>query len=696
MRLVVIFFLILSACSQQGISLKNSQIDGSDRTLTQNMIDFGSITSDTPLILKTITVNNTSTSPMNVSIGNFTAPFFMLINHCQNPLSPGQSCEIIVSANWRSVYNGSFQQIVQVGNNNYQLNTAINVPGNYDTSKQGQPMLSAELNFPFSYQIDQNVYRVLSVSNIGTGDAKITNLVVNQPADGASDYSILLSHCTDTLKPGQSCQAFVLFSKFRETPYFSDQTMQIKYQGPDGSAQVPLQVPLYSGNPISACPSGQVSDTKKCYPATMIHSATDLVTQITNNPAGYYQLTQDIDLSAVSSPLPNFTGVLDGTSPTGQSYKLSGLVLNNKTQPCQDLLNTLGTASCTGLFASIGPGAVIRNIGLENILVQSTSGSFAGALAGIINGGLVLNVKINNSTISSGQNTGGLVGNMYAGEIHGAGLTNSYVTSTTYNTAGIVAKVLNESSTPIVIDQAIVSGSTITAQFRNAAGIIHLGESQTNNVMSVIITNSKISGSSVTAGQYCGGFARWLGDAYLNNNSVDTVNVTSKNLYAAGFIVWLDGYYGSASSNPLGSIIKNAGVTNSVISAPIFTSGFVDTINSAKGAEVQIIDSSVSATKIGTTTPLASQSTGFVRSIGQYGLIQASTSTNNTIQGSSEVSGLALNANGGEIDHASPDSSVVSFVGSNTLLGAAAANTSNIAQGSALIIDGSTVSLPLN
>lgn len=115
---------------------------------------------------------------------------------------------------------------------------------------------------------------------------------------------------------------------------------------------------------------------------TEISTAEEL-TQIKNDPSGYYVLTQDIDLSEYSNWVPisssgrAFSGVLDG----------QGHVIRNLS------ITRLGNVSYpyAGLFGTIS-GGTVRNLGLEdvNIVMENAYGCYVGAIAGKLTGGSVI------------------------------------------------------------------------------------------------------------------------------------------------------------------------------------------------------------------------------------------------------------------------------------------------------------------
>ncbi len=122
-----------------------------------------------------------------------------------------------------------------------------------------------------------------------------------------------------------------------------------------------------------------------------------------------YILTKDIDCSGtinwnfgngfepigdISNP---FTGVFDGNG-----FTISNLYINRNSE------------LRVGLFAYIGPGAMVSNLKLKNIDI--TGADFVGGLVGLFNQGIIKNVEISGEVTAS-NTVGGLVGSNYLGNI---------------------------------------------------------------------------------------------------------------------------------------------------------------------------------------------------------------------------------------------------------------------------------------
>ena len=121
---------------------------------------------------------------------------------------------------------------------------------------------------------------------------------------------------------------------------------------------------------------------------------------------GIYILANDINLTEDFTPIPNFTGTLNG----------NGRTISN--------MNIGGSGSNRGMFESLGRGAVIENLIINGLTINNT-GNNKGALAGHINipggssgvGVTINNVRLHDINIYGPDRThvGGLAGLMNLG-----------------------------------------------------------------------------------------------------------------------------------------------------------------------------------------------------------------------------------------------------------------------------------------
>lgn len=136
---------------------------------------------------------------------------------------------------------------------------------------------------------------------------------------------------------------------------------------------------------------------------------------INTNPAGHFKLMRNlIKNSDDNSVNNNFTPILSQGNPTQETYQGEGFtgIFDGNGKSIEGIYVS-ASANFLGLFASVGNGAVIKNLTLKNITIQGRH--FIGALAGEIKEeASIKNVQIMNAEISSsfedGKNVGGIAG----------------------------------------------------------------------------------------------------------------------------------------------------------------------------------------------------------------------------------------------------------------------------------------------
>ena len=146
---------------------------------------------------------------------------------------------------------------------------------------------------------------------------------------------------------------------------------------------------------------------------------------IKNNLSGNYHLTQDIDLSGVEwTPIGEdysneFTGTLDG-----QGYVIHNLTITGERSKSYEFVALFGYAS----------GAVIKNIGLEETLINVTTGEYTSAISvsGICN-------SFSDNVISNCYNAGIVAATTISGSITACGICYSGYVSNCYNNCTITA-----------------------------------------------------------------------------------------------------------------------------------------------------------------------------------------------------------------------------------------------------------------
>jgi hypothetical protein len=167
-------------------------------------------------------------------------------------------------------------------------------------------------------------------------------------------------------------------------------------------AALVLLIPCLMAIPVQAQYDGGTGEPNAPY---LIRTAGQM-NAIGANPADWdkhFRLTADIDLSAyagtnfnlIGNATTPFSGVFDGNGRSITHFRYAG-----------------GNSDNVGLFGYVyGANAEIRNLTLVDPEVRDKTGQYVGVLAGRL-AGKVDNCHVFGGTISGGQSTGGLIGDM--------------------------------------------------------------------------------------------------------------------------------------------------------------------------------------------------------------------------------------------------------------------------------------------
>jgi hypothetical protein len=204
-----------------------------------------------------------------------------------------------------------------------------------------------------------------------------------------------------------------------------------------------------------------------------------------------------------------FTG-----SYNGYGYSIDGLTIS-------------ATAVDAGLFGNVGTGAIIRNVGLTNVVISSTAAK-VGALVGYNVAGTITNCYSTGTVSGSANAVGGLVGRM-----DNISISNSYSTATVTETgtgANVGGLVGNFNS-------GTITNSYATGAVTSSGGVVG-GFVGTN--VSGTISNSYATGNvsvTATAVNTVGGFAGSNGGTISNSYATGSVTVTTTgdNFSTGGF-----------------------------------------------------------------------------------------------------------------------------------------------------------------
>ena len=223
---------------------------------------------------------------------------------------------------------------------------------------------------------------------------------------------------------------------------------------PDGSFAGRVDISSSAANALTI--SGQVYTLINALGSYGSMTTTDLQ-GMNGNLGGFYALGSSVDASASSgfnsgagfTPIgslvsSNFTGVFDGLGHT-----ITGLTLNNP------------SGSNMGLFWAIGPGAVVRNVGLVGGSVYGIG--TVGALAGG-NYGTISNAYASTVVTANEYYVGGLVG-QNSGKI-----SNSYATGSVAAAGSYAGGLVGENKNGGNISYSYATGSISAQAF--AGGVV--------------------------------------------------------------------------------------------------------------------------------------------------------------------------------------------------------------------------------
>ena len=191
------------------------------------------------------------------------------------------------------------------------------------------------------------------------------------------------------------------------------------------------------------------------------------LSQVRNDLAAYYELGNDIALTAEWTPIKNFTGTLDG-----KGHVISGLWTNIE-------------GDVAGLFGSVSGNATITNLGVVIDQEQKLRGQpTVGGIVGEISAGADNTVTISNSFVN-----GDVIGSTHAGGIVGrisnGGtpiITNCYAIGSVLGVdgvGGIVGKVFG--GTAIISN--CYAANTVAASSYSSGGIV--GSPENNNRLTI-------------------------------------------------------------------------------------------------------------------------------------------------------------------------------------------------------------------
>ena len=250
-------------------------------------------------------------------------------------------------------------------------------------------------------------------------------------------------------------------------------------------------------------------------------------------PCHGYELTADISLA--SSSYPNWTPIGTCVANNYCPNSFSGVFDGNNHSISNLIIDISSESYGVGLFGSIAPAAILRNLILMNVNISSTSsGSNFGSLVGYGRGASILDVRAVNVTIGASGvgDVGGLLGDGESSTVSSSSVV-AHSISGSDNVGGLLGDGEFSTVSSSSVDAHSISGSN------NVGGL--LGDGEFSTVSSSSVDAHSISGSSRVGGL--------LGDgerARVSSSSVDAHSISGSS-FVGGLLG--DGWSSTVSSS---------------------------------------------------------------------------------------------------------------------------------------------------
>ena len=249
---------------------------------------------------------------------------------------------------------------------------------------------------------------------------------------------------------------------------------------------------------------------------------------------GYFRFVSDIDFSSVKDVLVStrsvFSGTIEGNNMTLSNFSL----FTSKDEP----------QSSIGLFKEIRHTSkrnYINNLTLNCTSVRASTSTAVGVLAGIIDGGYIYNVSIDNpNLVVLGRNAVGGLAGIIKGDFIVENITSNVSVNASFRQT-IMSKLniyngrYNTGADSSNIEQVSYAGSI--------AGIVEGYDSRINSSVSInnyyTIRNSKVLGNIVLIGETVGGAFGYVSERARISNVTFEVgdSATLKGVYYAGGLI---------------------------------------------------------------------------------------------------------------------------------------------------------------
>lgn len=288
------------------------------------------------------------------------------------------------------------------------------------------------------------------------------------------------------------------------------------------------------------------------------------------NTSASAKLVADINLNnkkmdTIGNNNVRYAGTFDG-----QNFTISNLYISK-------------TGNDKGLFGSTAPTAVLRNLKLKNVYIN-TNGSYVGGLVGLLRG-TVSNITVEGMNINGASYVGGVIGQSEAStQLNNITVIGETGAKTIKGTGSFVGGVAGNIKATMPVNNVIVKNVDFTAN-EKAGGVFGDSDGGTVRISEALVENVNIS-----VNHYAGGVIF----SVRNASTVDKATV--RNVRITGGAE-LGGISGTSNGNPVS--VTNSLVENfTCVSNNERTGGIIGYINNkATITDTIIKDSSLTGTR---------------------------------------------------------------------------------------------------
>lgn len=378
---------------------------------------------------------------------------------------------------------------------------------------------------------------------------------------------------------------------------------------------------------------------------------------------GYYALAHNLDASAKT-----YLDSLISLSDTPWSSGYAGTSFSGVFAGLGHTIDKLTISSdkiFTGLFASVGAGSVIRDLGLTNANV-ATSGGVAGTLVGV-NAGDIGGVYVTGK-VKAAYSVGGLVGsnsgtsvysnvfaNIEAGDTAGGLIGEARGDSVTIKNSHATGKVSGGGSGGFI---AGAYASTTIYDSYASVEILNGGGGLIGSTRSAVDIKNTFTTGSVT-----GGGGGLIGDAGTGDTNIKNVYTTGDVRGGGGGLV---GNFGNALQGIMGTIVIQDTFTTGNVYGEGALGGLIGNINSAG---TYIIDNVYTTGNVISTGSSTGHYVGGLIGGSYVGVTITNSYATGNVVGGIRTGGLVGFATGGSISNSWSSGNVNGFVNTGGIAG---------------------------